>query len=223
VRCTVFNVVPTPPATPTGTPTPTCTSTPTATPTPRPTVDPHFRADRTSLSAGECTYLRWDVDGVNGVYLDGTGMIGHYAKYVCPKTTHTYVLTIHQRDGRQVPHELTIYVSGQATGRVFTIEYHGCVGHGSTLGSVKGQVFDKQGRVIQGAAVKIGIGGNEWNDPANPAVTNEDGWYEWNLGVGQSVSFLQLYVQGQPVSFAPKPFEVQTISGCFQHVDFREQ
>ena len=194
-----------------------------ATPSPGPMVDPHFRADRTSLPAGECTYLRWDVDGVSGVYLDGGGVVGHYAKLVCPKETHTYVLTVHQRDERWVPHELTIHVSGRVTGRMFVIEYHGCRGHGSRLGSVKGQVFDKQGRVIQGAAVKIGLNGGGWDDPANPAVTNQDGWYEWWLNVGLRVQFLSLDVQGQPVSFGPQGFEVLARSGCFQHVDFREQ
>jgi len=197
--------------------------TPTATPFPSSVVNPHFRADRTSLKAGECTHLRWDVDGVSAVYLDGTGKVGHYAEPVCPKTTHTYVLTIHQKDGRQVDHKLTISVSGQVTARVFVIEYHGCVGHGSQLGSVKGQIFDKHGRIIQGAAVTIGIDGGRWDDPANPAVTNQDGWYEWWLGVGQRISFLRLDIEGVTAHFGPKPFEVVTQAGCFQHVNFREQ
>jgi len=83
-----------------------------ATPTPvgPPIVDPNFRADRASLTVGECTYLRWDVEGVYEVYLDGQGVIGHYAKRVCPKKTRTYVLKVHQRDGRWVEHELTISV-----------------------------------------------------------------------------------------------------------------
>jgi len=190
---------------------------------PAPPVDPHFQADRTSLTAGECTYLRWDVEGVYGVYLDGVGKVGQYAGLVCPKETRTYVLTIHQRDEQRVDHELTIYVSGQVTARIFVIEYHGCVDHYSQLGSVKGQVFDKYGRIIQGAAVTIGIGGGAWDDPANPAVTNEDGWYEWWLGVDQRISFLQLDIKGVRALFAPEPFEVTTHSACFQRIDFREQ
>lgn len=190
---------------------------------PAPPVDPHFRADRTSLTAGECTHLRWDVEGVYGVYLDGVGKVGHYVQLVCPKATHTYVLTIHQRDERWIEHPLTIYVSGQVTARMFVIEHHGCVGHDSQLGVVKGQVFDKHGNIIQGAAIKIAIDGGAWNDPANPARTNEDGWYEWWLGVGQRISFLQLDIQGVPAQFGPKSFEVETRAGCFQYVDFREQ
>ena len=120
-------------------------------------------------------------------------------------------------------HKLTIYVSGQVTAQIFVIEYHGCVDHYSQLGSVKGRVFDKDGRIIQGAAVTIGIGGGVWDDPANPAVTNEDGWYEWWLGVDQRISFLQLDIKGVRAQFAPKPFEVTTYSACFQHIDFREQ
>jgi hypothetical protein len=83
-----------------------------ATPTPvgPPIVDPNFRADRTSLTVGECTYLRWDVEGVREVYLDGEGTAGHWAKQVCPRQTRTYVLKVHQRDGRWVDHPLKITV-----------------------------------------------------------------------------------------------------------------
>ena len=83
-----------------------------ATPTPvgPPVVDPNFRADRTTLAAGECTHLRWDIEGVREVYLDGQGTIGHYAKQVCPQKTRTYVLKVHQQDGQWVDHELTISV-----------------------------------------------------------------------------------------------------------------
>jgi hypothetical protein len=197
--------------------------TPTPTPWPASIVNPHFRADRTELQAGDCTNLRWDADGIYGIYLDGVGTVGHQAQLVCPKATQTFVLTIHQRDEQWVDHKLTISVSGQTTGRTFVIEYHGCVGHGSQLGVVKGQVFDKQGQIIRGAAVKINIDGGAWNDPSNPAKTNEDGWYEWWFGVGQLISFVQLDVQGAPVQFAPQLFEVRTRAGCFQHVNFREQ
>ncbi|HFD39798.1 MAG TPA: hypothetical protein ENJ31_08165, partial [Anaerolineae bacterium] len=50
-------------------PTPTPTTPPSA---PAPVVS--FRADATTLSAGSCTRLRWDVENVREVYLDGQGV-----------------------------------------------------------------------------------------------------------------------------------------------------
>lgn len=54
-----------------------------------------FRADSTSLSyPGECTTLRWDVENVRGVYLDGQGVAGHSNQQVCPTSTTTYNLRV---------------------------------------------------------------------------------------------------------------------------------
>jgi hypothetical protein len=106
----------------------------------------------------------------------------------------------------------------------FEIEYQGCIGGTSkNIGVVKGQVFDRQGRVIVGARVGIWLDGRWWDSPANPARTNEAGWYEWNLTVGQKVRFVSLNVGGQEVSFTPEGFEVEATGGCYQHVDFRER
>jgi hypothetical protein len=106
---------------------------------------------------------------------------------------------------------------------VFVIEGLGCQTHGSTLGSVKGQVFDSTGDVIQGAQVEIWIDGARWNNPANPARTNEDGWYEWTLGLDQTIRFVALYVDGRQMTIDPEGFEVKTQTGCFQHVNFRQK
>jgi len=105
----------------------------------------------------------------------------------------------------------------------FTIDHRGCLPHGSTLGSVKGQVFDRSGNIIVGAMVEIWIDGAPWVSPANPARTNQDGWYEWTLGIDQTVRFVKLYVNGRQVSFSPLNFEVKTQSGCFQQVNFRQR
>lgn len=106
----------------------------------------------------------------------------------------------------------------------FEIEYRGCIGGTSkNIGVVKGQVFDRQGRVIVGARVGIWLDGRWWDSPANPARTNEAGWYEWNLTVGQRVEFVSLNVGGQEVSFTPEGFEVEATGGCYQHVNFRER
>ena len=90
-------VVPT--ATPTWTHTPTPTATPSHTPTPThtPTEPPppviEFSADDTTITAGDTTYLRWHVEHVQAIYLDGapvTGPDGQQA--VSPATTTTYEL-----------------------------------------------------------------------------------------------------------------------------------
>jgi hypothetical protein len=111
---------------------------------------------------------------------------------------------------------------------VFSIEYLGCKPHSFTLGSVKGQVFDREGKVIAGRAeVEITIDGKLWDSPGNPAPTNVDGWYEWILGLDQRIQFSALYIDGRPAIIDPPPgpgaFEVVTASRCFQHVNFRQQ
>jgi len=107
--------------------------------------------------------------------------------------------------------------------RTFKLVYRQCVPHGLSLGSVKGQVFDKNGRVIAGAKVRIRINDFDWKSDANPATTNGEGWYEWTLEVGQKVKFMELTVAGRSVPFSPQGFEVKSQGGCFQRVDFVEQ
>jgi hypothetical protein len=91
------------PATPTSVP-------PTASPTPSgPSVD--FRADRTDLDEWECTTLRWDVENVRAVYLDGRGVTGHGTREVCPEETSTYTLRVVLTDGSIQDQTLTITVA----------------------------------------------------------------------------------------------------------------
>jgi hypothetical protein len=98
------------------TPEPSSTATPaparTATPTPMPGPDPGFRAERTTITAGECTVLRWDVDGVRAVFLDGAGRPGHSSEIICPELSHTYTLQVVASDGRQASYALDIRVLG---------------------------------------------------------------------------------------------------------------
>lgn len=191
---------------------------------PRPVTNPHFRADHTTIRAGECTTLRWDVEGIRAVYLDEQGKVGHGSAQVCPLKTQTFELKVVERDGREVDHPLTITVSGQAPRLAFVIDYKGCIGGLSRGASqVKGQVFDRQGNIIVRARVGIWIDGQWWNSPANPARTNEAGWYEWNLTPGQKIQFVSLEVGGQSAAFSPKYFEVPSVGGCYQRVDFEQQ
>lgn len=81
-----------------GPPTPVPTWTPAPSPTLPSTVVPpmyiDFRADSPWVSPGQCTQLRWDVEGVRGVYLEGQGQPGHGSTEVCPQQTKTFVLHI---------------------------------------------------------------------------------------------------------------------------------
>ena len=108
-------------------------------------------------------------------------------------------------------------------GRTFKLVYRDCIRHALSLGSVKGQVFNKAGSVIPGAKVGITINGYEWQSDANPATTNPEGWYEWILEPGQKIQFVELIVDGRSVPFSPHGFEVKATGSCFQRVDFVEQ
>ena len=73
-------------------PTPTFAPSPTPMPTATPPMYVDFRADAPWVMAGECTTLRWDVEGVRAVYMNGQGQPGHSSQDVCPSETRTYVL-----------------------------------------------------------------------------------------------------------------------------------
>jgi len=75
-----------------------------------PVID--FRADRTSLPAGECTTLRWDAEYVQEVYLDGAGVSGHGTRDVCPPGTTTYVLHVVLPSGESRDYTVTVEVTG---------------------------------------------------------------------------------------------------------------
>ena len=84
------------------------TATPTTTPVPLP--DPRFRPHQTSIRAGGCTVLHWNVDGVQAVFLDGAGRPGHSSEKVCPQETRRYTLRLAIPDGRQGSDVLDIRV-----------------------------------------------------------------------------------------------------------------
>jgi 4-amino-4-deoxy-L-arabinose transferase-like glycosyltransferase len=59
----------------------------------------HFAADSESIQAGECTWLRWEVEYVREVYLDGEGVVGRGEREVCPTESATYELEVIHTDG----------------------------------------------------------------------------------------------------------------------------
>jgi hypothetical protein len=103
--------------TPTATSTPTATNTPTATPTPTPSVTAtptpviEFWADATAIPAGGSTTLRWHVEHVSAIYLDGVPVTGpDGSQLVAPVATTIYRLRV-VYPGGEVTKEVTITVT----------------------------------------------------------------------------------------------------------------
>jgi hypothetical protein len=105
-------------ATPTATSTPTLPPSPTAAATPSPTSSPSpaplrvtFTADRTSLQAGQCTTIRWSVEGpVAAVQVNGQDVPRTALSEVCPPRTTTFILMATGTDGSQTTRQVTVAV-----------------------------------------------------------------------------------------------------------------
>jgi len=113
---------------PTHTPTPTTTATPTLTvtvtptitvssptPTPTGTLAPppsiaFFTVDDDSITSGECTSLRWQVQHADSVTLDGTQAGNSDSRQVCPQQTIRYTLRAVNASGERYQ-TLTVQVS----------------------------------------------------------------------------------------------------------------
>lgn len=80
---------------------------PPGSPTP---VDANFRADQTTLAAGECTTLRWEAQNAQTVFFDGQPTTVTGATEVCPTATRRYTLLVIQTDGTQTPYFVSITV-----------------------------------------------------------------------------------------------------------------
>jgi hypothetical protein len=87
-------------------------------PPPPPPVNgnPNLRADATTVSPGQCTTVRWDIDGVSAVYfIDGgnsQGVGGHDSRNVCPGGTTTYTLRVVYTNNTSSDFPITINVAG---------------------------------------------------------------------------------------------------------------
>jgi hypothetical protein len=73
-----------------------------------------FGADDDELLPGECTLLRWDVENIREVYLDGEGVAGQGQKRVCPSRTTTYTLRVVLVDGSVQERSVTVHVTPPA-------------------------------------------------------------------------------------------------------------
>jgi hypothetical protein len=78
---------------------------------PSPSAAVYFVADQYMLTAGQCTFLRWDVDNVQAVFLNEQGTGGHGVRQVCPRETVIYTLRV-VTSSTTVIKAVTIEVSG---------------------------------------------------------------------------------------------------------------
>lgn len=101
---------PTRPFVPVPTPTFLVTPTPTPTPTPGGEAQVSFTVDDDEIERGECTTLRWSVENVQAVYLDGEGVTGQGERKVCPESTTTYTLEVRLLDGSTQSYGKTVEV-----------------------------------------------------------------------------------------------------------------
>lgn len=81
-------------------------------PSPKPAASINFRSDAPYVNGGSCTTLRWDVDNVQAVALDGQGVVGHGSKQVCPCQQTTYTLSVLKFDNTTENRTVTIMVYG---------------------------------------------------------------------------------------------------------------
>jgi mannosyltransferase len=70
-----------------------------------------FTADDAAIVEGDCTRLRWDVENVREVYLDGTGVVGQGDLEVCPTATTNYELEVIQLDGQTAVNRVEVAVT----------------------------------------------------------------------------------------------------------------
>jgi len=69
-----------------------------------------FRADSITLTMGDCTTLRWDVQNISAIFLDEQPQTGSGVLPICPPTTTTYRLRVVYPDGTQTQHPLRVIV-----------------------------------------------------------------------------------------------------------------
>lgn len=72
-----------------------------------------FVANPTSIQAGQCTTLRWDVDGVREIYFEGAGVTGHEERELCNLSANTtFVLHVIFQDGSARDYTASVAVTG---------------------------------------------------------------------------------------------------------------
>jgi hypothetical protein len=102
-------------------PAPTRAPAPTGAPAPSQTIPTAIvstsvlRADKDTLTPGECTTLRWDIDNFKDLFLnlgaEEVPVTGHEARPICLDSTVTYVLRAVNANGTTQRYALTVTVS----------------------------------------------------------------------------------------------------------------
>lgn len=81
-------------------------------------INPNFRVDNPTITPGQCTTLRWNIDNVQGVWLwvgnNRQGIAGNSSQAVCPPQTQQYRLEVLQRNGVTSNFFVTIAVDSSA-------------------------------------------------------------------------------------------------------------
>jgi len=116
------------PETPLPPPTPSPPATPVLppdTPLPPPCIPAiDFRVDDTNIAAGDHTTLRWDVECVQAVFLDGAPVVGHDTRVVSPPSTTTYTLRVIRQDSTTVDRQVTVNVHPPSGSVAANVTYH---------------------------------------------------------------------------------------------------
>ena len=102
------------PATPTATPSPTPTPTPQPTATPQPTPQPTVSVAPQIINANDCAMLKWSIQGVKEVYLNGEGVAGESERQICPTQAGeiVFIWRIVGLDGGTTEKSVTLRVNG---------------------------------------------------------------------------------------------------------------
>jgi LysM repeat protein len=72
-----------------------------------------FRSDAATLTAGQCTTIRWESDIAAAITFEGQSVENPGSREVCPTETTSYRLVATYEDGRDVPYTLRIEVGAQ--------------------------------------------------------------------------------------------------------------
>ncbi|WP_346862038.1 carboxypeptidase-like regulatory domain-containing protein [uncultured Draconibacterium sp.] len=103
----------------------------------------------------------------------------------------------------------------------YVVEYNGCIEHGSSQGTVKGQVFDRENNVVAGASVYITI--DDWYYDV-PATTNAQGWYEFYVENNTDIQIAKLVIGGEEMPLTGNENQVfHAQAGCYENVNLRQQ
>ncbi|MCI0477238.1 MAG: fibronectin type III domain-containing protein, partial [Anaerolineales bacterium] len=76
----------------------------------------NFAANPASIAQGQCSTLRWAVEGAREVYFEGVGVTGNEQQQQCPMQTTTYTLTVVFQDGSARNYTATVTVTAAPIG-----------------------------------------------------------------------------------------------------------